>query len=116
MKESRAKKYKASADAYFAKNEEKIKEYRRDWHFKKKYGISLEDYDSKRVEQKHRCYICGTHEVETHRGHLCVDHDHDTGTVRKLLCSKCNQGLGLFNDSPELLDKAANYLKEHGKP
>lgn len=112
---TRSKRTKESQQRYFEANKEKIITYRRDWHFKRKYGISLEDYDTKRIEQGHRCYICGTHEVETHRGHLCVDHDHDLGLVRKLLCSKCNQGLGLFNDSPELLDKAANYLREHGK-
>lgn len=113
---TRAKKYKKTYEKYYEANKEKIVEYRRNWHFQKKYGISLEQYDEKRIEQQHKCYICGTHELETHRKHLCVDHDHETGLVRKLLCSKCNQGLGLFNDSPVLLEKASKYLKEHGKP
>lgn len=112
---TRAIKYKESYQKYYDKNKNEIKEYRRNWHFQKKYGMSLAEYDNKRIEQEHRCYICGTHEIETHRGHLCVDHDHKTGQVRKLLCSKCNQGLGLFNDSPELVKKAAKYLEEHGK-
>ena len=112
---SRAKKYKASTQAYYEKNKAEISKYRRDYHFKKKYGISLADYDAKRIEQQHCCFVCGTHEMETHRKHLCVDHDHDTGQVRKLLCSKCNQGLGMFNDNPKLLEQAADYLRMHGK-
>ncbi len=44
---------------------------------------------------------------------LCVDHNHETGNVRKLLCHHCNRALGLLQDNPHLLARAADYLKEH---
>lgn len=96
-------------------NEKHIKQTRKNRYYKKTYGISREDYDSMRIEQNHCCYICGMHESDNHNKILYVDHDHDTGQVRKLLCSKCNHGLGLFNDSPLLLEKAAQYLEAHGR-
>jgi ribulose-5-phosphate 4-epimerase/fuculose-1-phosphate aldolase len=52
------------------------------------------------------CDICGTD--KTHQ--MCLDHDHKTGKVRGYLCSKCNTGLGYFNDSPESLKAASLYL------
>jgi hypothetical protein len=55
------------------------------------------------------CYLCGDKVNE----YLCVDHDHNTGLYRKLLCRSCNSGLGLLKDNPELLRKAASYIEEH---
>lgn len=59
--------------------------------------------------QKGRCEICkrlpGTKE-------LAVDHDHRTDRVRGLLCFRCNVGIGQFDDSAELLLKAAEYLRD----
>lgn len=101
--------------AYAARNPDKIKLIGRASHLRNKYNLTIEEFDELRIAQNHRCFICGTHETETHREVLCVDHDHDTGSIRKLLCSKCNQGLGLFNDSSSLLKKAAEYLESYGK-
>lgn len=53
------------------------------------------------------CEICGL-PPNGHRHY--IDHSHTTGKFRGILCAKCNSGLGLFNDSPELLDKAKIYL------
>lgn len=75
------------------------------------FGISLEDYDLKLEEQKGVCAICGGLCKSGKR--LAVDHDHKTGNIRDLLCGNCNGGLGKFQDNPELLIKAADYLRKH---
>jgi hypothetical protein len=60
--------------------------------------------------QNHCCAICGIHDDECKR-QLSVDHDHNTGEVRGLLCDSCNGGIGKLKDSIDLLEKAINYLK-----
>lgn len=75
---------------------------------KSRYGITQKDYDEMYEKQAGRCYICGL-ELKT----LHVDHDHDSGAVRKLLCGNCNRGIGIFQDNAELLEKASDYIKEH---
>ena len=56
------------------------------------------------------CDICGTDSPGFGRKNFCIDHNHSTGSVRGMLCQKCNIGIGNFNDSPELLNKAIRYL------
>jgi hypothetical protein len=48
-----------------------------------------------------------------HRQRLVVDHDHDTGAIRKLLCHNCNRALGLFKDNIDVIRRAADYIEEH---
>jgi hypothetical protein len=57
------------------------------------------------------CNICNTYNEDTFGFH--IDHDHDTGKVRGLLCNRCNQGIGLLRDDPNLLIRAAEYLNAH---
>ncbi len=76
----------------------------------KEYGITGEEYHSLFKAQDGRCAICGIHQDDL-RKKLSVDHNHTTGKVRGLLCDKCNQGLGYFNDSPERLKTAIEYVK-----
>lgn len=76
-------------------------------YFVRKYGLSRAAVEKLRTAQGDVCAICG----DPGPGHL--DHDHDTGRVRSLLCERCNLGLGLFRDRPDLLRAAADYVEEH---
>ena len=78
----------------------------------KRYGISSKDYQELLEKQDYCCAICGN-TPEEGRGNtskLNVDHCHETGKIRGLLCHKCNTGLGLLGDTKEGLLKALNYL------
>lgn len=80
------------------------------------FGITLAQYQEMHENQGGRCAICGNPETQMRNGKikmLAVDHCHSTGKIRSLLCCECNQGLGKFKDSPELLLNAAEYLKKH---
>lgn len=105
------------------------KEYAREWHKKsqlanpnyyldrslrKKYGVGFEWYQETLLKQNGVCAICKQPEVAKIKGKVIsmpIDHDHKTGKVRGLLCSKCNRGLGLFKDDIEILNSAIQYLK-----
>lgn len=80
-------------------------------NLKRMFGMSLEQYDNKLQKQEGVCAICKGLCKSGKR--LAVDHNHTTGKIRDLLCGNCNGGLGKFQDNPELLLKAAEYLKEH---
>ena len=84
--------------------------YQRDIKYKVNYGISLEDYNQLFEGQEGKCAICKKHQTEL-RIRLHVDHCHETGEIRGLLCSKCNLALGLFNDNPILLKRASEYIQ-----
>lgn len=96
-------------------NEEMLKRYKkdpdkkRDKNLKKLYGISLQDYNLLKESQNNRCKICERHEKEFYHK-LAVDHCHKTGRIRGLLCTNCNIGLGNFNHSVDLLNRAREYL------
>tara|TARA_B100001741_G_scaffold171727_1_gene141746 strand:- start:43 stop:534 length:492 start_codon:yes stop_codon:yes gene_type:complete len=106
---------------YREENKEHLKEYRDEWHKSndgkrtaynlKRYGLSVADYMDMTATQQGLCAICGNECVRNKK--LCVDHNHETGEVRELLCSKCNIGIGQFNDDPDLLKKAVRYLRRH---
>lgn len=78
-------------------------------YLKKRYNITIDEWNKIIESQNGCCYICGRHFSSTFGG-ACVDHDHDTGKVRGALCRRCNAGLGNFSDKIELLRKAIAYL------
>lgn len=73
--------------------------------------FSYSDFENMLLLQDGKCYLCGGGPAKNQSLH--VDHCHKTGLVRKLLCNNCNNGMGKLKDDPELLIKAANYLKAH---
>jgi hypothetical protein len=75
------------------------------WH----YGITIEDYERMMEECNSQC-VCGKTKGRSNREALHVDHCHDTGLIRGLLCHSCNRAIGLVND-PQLLRKLADYLE-----
>lgn len=78
----------------------------------RKYGITIERYESMLDEQGGVCAICrGSDNGDKSTGRFHVDHCHKTGKVRGLLCMSCNHGLGKFKDSIESLRSAAAYLE-----
>jgi len=84
---------------------------------KRTYGITLEQYNKLFESQNGVCAICGKPETDTNNRtnkviQIAVDHNHQTGNVRGLLCGKCNRMLGLVDDKIEVLIKAIDYLKE----
>ena len=81
---------------------------------RRKFGISLVQYDDMRAAQKPGCAICPATKPGG-RGTWHVDHDHATKKVRGLLCQNCNIGLGNFKDDPARLTLALAYLRKHGK-
>ncbi len=78
-------------------------------HIAAVYGITVERFNSMVEKQKGLCAICGQPPTGKR---LHIDHDHETGQVRALLCSPCNIVLGLFKEDPVLLDKAKAYLRQ----
>lgn len=80
-----------------------------------RYGITKADFDALYDAQDGACALCGktdgaAREAVGERYWLHIDHDHETGRVRGLLCFACNNGLGFFS-TPELLARADEYLR-----
>jgi len=75
-----------------------------------RYGISEAEFKRLWVKQGGACAICGKlfADEEYH-----IDHDHESGEVRGLLCAACNTAIGLFKDSAAVLDNAIKYLNQH---
>ena len=78
-----------------------------------KYGISELDLELMYKRQQHRCAICGVHENESPNKKLHIDHCHEGGNVRALLCHHCNVGLGHFKDNPKYLERALEYVRQY---
>ena len=81
-------------------------------NLKKMYGITPENYVEMYDAQDGKCAICGTTEPGRGAQWFCIDHCHDSGIVRGLLCNNCNTGLGAFKDNPDALLSAIDYLNE----
>lgn len=84
-------------------------------HLRIAYGITLAEYDKMLEKQNGVCAICSRPEIAKNQygiKRLSVDHNHETGQVRALLCNKCNRTLGAAGDDIELLKKLIKYLRK----
>lgn len=133
---------RVNAAAYVERNREKVngqkrdryaadpethRAYAREWaqahpdqmvdkQLQRYYGITASEYARMFAAQSGLCAICKRPETMAQRGkvkQLSVDHDHDTGAVRGLLCSACNRALGFFNDDMQRVADASAYLAAH---
>jgi hypothetical protein len=95
---------------HYFENKEKYQQYCWERNLAKKYKLTKQQYEEILQEQGGVCAICGG----TCKRRLAVDHDHDTGKVRGLLCSRCNRALGYFQDSTEILQNALKYITGKG--
>lgn len=77
-----------------------------------KYGLILNDWNELFEKQQGCCAICGTHQSELERK-LFVDHDHTTGKLRGLLCSKCNTALGYLQENINIINSLLGYVQKY---
>lgn len=103
---------KADVQRWQRENPEKHYRKQRRSDLKRRYGLSESDYDKMLAAQDGRCPICGVILGEVQ---VAVDHNHETGQVRGVLCHRCNRTLGLFGDDPGRLRRAAAYLRKADK-
>lgn len=88
------------------------KERARAYQLEKKFGLTVADYESMLRAQDGKCAICGSESSgRKDRSNFSVDHDHKTNRVRGLLCRGCNTGIGNLRENPDILIRAADYLK-----
>lgn len=85
--------------------------YTHERHLRYTYGIELGEYLAMREAQQGACAVCSRMDQL-----LVVDHDHRTGTIRGLLCNRCNRAIGHLLDSPGVCRAAAEYLRESAEP
>lgn len=117
--------YRLKSAEYLRKNSDHINARRRERHNSvenkakirnrniQRYGLSLEDYQNLLKFSDNKCFICEVNlDSSTHRLTPHIDHCHETGKVRGVLCSKCNLILGHSNDNIAILNKAISYLEK----
>jgi hypothetical protein len=83
------------------------KNYRRGISLHSRFGITLDDYDRMFRHQNGVCAIC----QKPSKRNLHIDHEHNTGKIRGLLCFRCNWGLSFFQENTDLLSRASNYVQ-----
>jgi hypothetical protein len=99
--------HRAAARAWHANHPAKAKIRRRSWNLMTKYGMTVEQFDAMLLAQGSACAACGTRDHNGVNWH--VDHSHDTGVVRGILCHPCNTALGLLNEDADRMLALAAY-------
>jgi hypothetical protein len=105
---------RAASSTHYVANKESRKEQARRASLKK-FGLTPEQYSEMEKAQDGLCAICKRPPTasDPRKKRLCVDHDHETGKVRQLLCHGCNVGLGCLQDNTAILFRAIEYLNQH---
>jgi hypothetical protein len=104
-------KHKARLDAKSLAQYYKNKPARLDQRMKRTYGVDKAGVAAILESQQGRCAICQT--TVPGKPGWCLDHHHESGANRGVLCPRCNTGLGFLRDDPEVLRRAATYLETH---
>lgn len=89
-----------------------IKENKTDSDLRRRYGITLKQKQDMYANQNGRCAICK--DLMKTVSLACLDHSHETGKIRKLLCRKCNLFLGFYEKYPAIISEFEEYLKRNG--
>lgn len=76
-----------------------------------KYGLSEDDFARMLAAQSGGCAICGTDKPSGRYGVFCVDHCHETGRIRGLLCLPCNSSLGRLGDTEKAIERVLSYVR-----
>lgn len=114
--------YKRACKSCLLEKQRRYRNSRPNFHrvhnLKQRYGITTDEYQSILAHQNFTCAICEveiSHALEyTAKRSVVVDHNHETGEVRGILCSKCNLVLGHARESTDILYRAIVYLSERG--
>ena len=77
-------------------------------HLRYRYGLTLEEVADMMLDQGNACAVCGTE-----NGRLVIDHNHDTGKIRGLLCDSCNCAIGFVKEDPKIIKSLLKYLKKN---
>jgi hypothetical protein len=101
----------AKNKAWHHANKERFKELQRNNWLRNQFGITTEEFNVLLEQQNGGCAICGQTYGSARYRNLAVDHDHNTGKVRGLLCFNCNTGLGAFKDSTDRMQTAVSYIQ-----
>ena len=114
MHPDRWKKYRKK---HYEKYKEEYIDIERTYRLKKDFNLTPDEYDNMLQKQSGLCAICYQPETSKNkRGNikkLAVDHNHETGRLRDLLCARCNQAIGLLDENTDRLRAAAVYLERH---
>ncbi len=105
------KKHREYRNKWASQNRDALKIIDRRWNLKKKYGITLEEYEELHEGQEGLCAICKSPPPKDK--HLAVDHCHATGKNRALLCGNCNTALGMVKENTQTLTSMVGYINEH---
>jgi hypothetical protein len=114
-KSCRLNQTRGQALSWWQANKERAHAIKRKHVLKTQYGMTPAEHDLLLASQGGVCAICGASESTVRNGkvqRLTVDHDHQTGVVRGLLCNRCNRALGLFGDDPIVMRRALSYVNK----